>query len=1237
MRSSDKDEHSNEKLPEPCSFENVTMMSGIGIAINGSASGDQEDDWVPLSSTIDKSTTSGATSITANSTSATSSTTSSTYDTFQPFCNHARVNSNDDHNDNDDSSHAAAAVRFNNSKKDSKKESIQSSSSHSFVKPKSKAIHGSTMNSSTTMNGNSRTDALLIQHHETRHKIKQDLVDRPLSKFWRLVIVYLMKEIWACHVLIRLGIIFLFFGCILQSMSIGLLLLGSVWNLLLVVLGSGVVGGSSVVGGTTFILLIAAGIPVVSYVYIVCHSLKVNTPPPPPRGSIPRTNMERFLESIQVSFTLDYVLEFIVTCLENGHITTNATTALRGTFLGLFFGLPILMQSRALLFLSHLVVVVVLGGDDAAVVVGDIASSSITSSSNNTTWCWWSWWWSRGLFGCSSAIGWKVMSLQLAILLPFHFYIGRSSSSASSSSSSLPTPGETQQQEGRGQQPLLLHHHSYSIGPIRFIKKPSTTMMDCRIHSWISLYITAFLATTLRIERDGLYTPIFLAGPFFLALGSFIILSLSDDGQNAEDILSNVIRNALRRALLDVLSSIEEDVTEDEMLRLAMLRWIVDYWASSKKPSKSSAPSTPSSSQTNRSSSNPSSSRNTSCDGNEDDEEATATNANNSPKAFVVKASLIKEQGQGSNKKDSSTSSSTDINQPQDNRIGWHDLSTMLDKTTEQMYNEVNSSRNECLPPQERNHTTSTSTTSSRHQQNHSVRNLRYMISSFDVDERAKPAVLLYKHAVDGFPPSPNLSIAFALASRCPAILSVLYLHLIGSVHAINCTLTLFPMMIYEVVRVIDWVRRCRHFVAMKRPTSSSSKLPSEACPFEDEPKGEYFVPHFLREMESMEILLLDSSSLLRVWENVDSSVNALESGLTAMRCVNTLHVATDLVFNVASLATFAVEVGNHGWLHGIQVLGSDLLHFHMKNTGRSTSEHLSERGKESRARYSNAAVELVKNSQHLTRNMEALIDESKNETNFISCLLHSVLELFWGEEGRLKSTDETNNHAPSNNNVHILLPVDSELESPAINIPSCVLETTTNLSGACREENVQMETISIIRNENDLDDLRDEMPSSHQPMLTIGINDLEVNFYQDEECSRTRSNDDDENEIPHNEANSNDDDDSWTAIHEEEKIPELKETPHPEQYISCTFNKKEIQDEGEYEHSQINESVVDDAGIKWVGTAGIAILGAVAGSILLASKNNGDTLDDDKNKEDNVAKNRRSTVESIELVLEDE
>ena len=60
------------------------------------------------------------------------------------------------------------------------------------------------------------------------------------------------------------------------------------------------------------------------------------------------------------------------------------------------------------------------------------------------------------------------------------------------------------------------------------------------------------------------------------------------------------------------------------------------------------------------------------------------------------------------------------------------------------------------------------------------------------------------------------------------------------------------------------------------------------------------------------------------------------------------------------------------------------------------------------------------------------------------------------------------------------------------------------------------------------------------------------------------RSNDHDENEIRQNEVN-NDDDYSWTSIHEKERIPELKEIAHPErQSFSCAFDKKRFKTRGD-------------------------------------------------------------------------
>ena len=65
--------------------------------------------------------------------------------------------------------------------------------------------------------------------------------------------------------------------------------------------------------------------------------------------------------------------------------------------------------------------------------------------------------------------------------------------------------------------------------------------------------------------------------------------------------------------------------------------------------------------------------------------------------------------------------------------------------------------------------------------------------------------------------------------------------------------------------------------------------------------------------MESMEILLspdnyspLNCGSYLQIWKNIKTSIIALESGLTAMKCVDTANVATNVVFDVMSLMNIA-------------------------------------------------------------------------------------------------------------------------------------------------------------------------------------------------------------------------------------------------------------------------------------------------------------------------------------------
>jgi hypothetical protein len=65
-------------------------------------------------------------------------------------------------------------------------------------------------------------------------------------------------------------------------------------------------------------------------------------------------------------------------------------------------------------------------------------------------------------------------------------------------------------------------------------------------------------------------------GPFVYC-GGVILLHLNG-GDNME-LLAVSVRRAIRFSLRDVLEELGNDVKEDEMLHLAMLRWIVDFWS----------------------------------------------------------------------------------------------------------------------------------------------------------------------------------------------------------------------------------------------------------------------------------------------------------------------------------------------------------------------------------------------------------------------------------------------------------------------------------------------------------------------------------------------------------------------------------------------------------------------------------------------------------------------------------
>ena len=142
-----KNEHSNERLPEPCCADGTF---------------EETDDWIPLVSTTSRNNTS-----TSNKTSNTSTSTEDPI--ISHHQNHKTVPPTETYTSYTTSPTAATTA------------------------------------AATTTSTTSSTTFKQRHQHETRHKVKLNLIDRPLSKFWRLVIRYIFQEIWACHVLIRLG------------------------------------------------------------------------------------------------------------------------------------------------------------------------------------------------------------------------------------------------------------------------------------------------------------------------------------------------------------------------------------------------------------------------------------------------------------------------------------------------------------------------------------------------------------------------------------------------------------------------------------------------------------------------------------------------------------------------------------------------------------------------------------------------------------------------------------------------------------------------------------------------------------------------------------------------------------------------------------------------------------------------------------------------------------------------
>jgi len=504
--------------------------------------------------------------------------------------------------------------------------------------------------------------------------------------------------------------------------------------------------------------------------------------------------------------------------------------------------------------------------------------------------------------------------------------------------------------------------------------------------------------------------------------------------------------------------------------------------------------------------------------------------------------------------------------------------------------------------------------------QNESVYSLQTMLSSLNVDERARPAVNSYKMAIEEIPPSRNIAVFVALAKRCPAFLSVIYVYLFLPSHANQCTVMLSPLLVLEMMRVAEWVAACRRTDVLLRLRTDRAAAPPDA-----DAKGNWFSDVLPRSMTPMEILLSEDGyspfnrgSALQVWHNVKSSVNALEAGLTAMKCVHTAQVATDLAFNVISLAKFALEVGNKGLGNGISLILMDLFHFHLQRS--SSSAGSNPRGGSNysnRAQYSTAAVSLVENSQALSRNVSELLEDGKDENNFLS----PVASFFRGLFG-----EKTDDSPPAGDAGSTDSPIRSDPASDGVRRDTSEADTP-NADDDGKIESLEVK-VEECQAEKEVASLTDDV----EPIV-------EANQDMNQKVEQVTQSPSIPDDLELNDDNEQSDDESWTAIDarpsmDTSTVASSATVPASQDRDTSTGLSRECEVENKVSENKATTTTAarheviesqDNDHLKWFG-AGVAIIGTVIGGIALAS-NKDDTRPGTGQPQGDNAR-RRATVE---------
>ena len=192
----------------------------------------------------------------------------------------------------------------------------------------------------------------------------------------------------------------------------------------------------------------------------------------------------------------------------------------------------------------------------------------------------------------------------------------------------------------------------------------------------------------------------------------------------------------------------------------------------------------------------------------------------------------------------------------------------------------------------------------------------------------------------------------------------------------------LLPFVYMEMIRIYLWKMSC-HCLSNHQKGVNSSWLPN---------------------IEPMSILFMDENYVatrqlprfIIVWQNVNTSVEVAELSITVTRCVQTTTVANDLMSNLVTLVHLAYEILQHGWIHGITIIGKELVHLHTTGTDPTTLWHGA--SSPAGASYTSATISLMRNIDIIRRNINVLSEDERDNIGKIVAPIIGFLALIVGQ-----------------------------------------------------------------------------------------------------------------------------------------------------------------------------------------------------------------------------------------------